>query len=262
MFKYPNIDPVLLSIGPIEIKWYSIAYIAGVLVGLVYLKWLDKKLRIFNFSDKQIDSLIAHVVLGIIIGGRLGYVLLYEPLMFFNDPLNVLNTLQGGMSFHGGLVGYCLACYIFCKKNKCQFIKLVDISSCLASIGIFFGRIANFINSELYGRITDSPLGVIFPNGGPFPRHPSQIYEAILEGICLFLIQNYWLYKGKYKQPGFLSASFAIFYGLSRIFVEFFREPDSHIGYIYNYFSIGQIYSMLMIGVGIYLYTYSKKSKF
>jgi len=262
MINFPNIDPVIFSIGPLDIRWYSLAYIAGILIGLEYFKWIDKKFEIFNLNTKQIDTALTYIIIGVILGGRLGYVILYEPYMFINDPINVLNTLQGGMSFHGGLIGYCLACYIFCRSNKINLIKFVDISSCLVSFAIFFGRIANFINSELYGRVTDVPWGVIFPNGGPLPRHPSQIYEAISEGIILLLLQNFWLFRKKFKHPGFLSASFAIFYGVSRIVVEFFREPDAHIGYIYNYFSIGQIYSAIMVAIGLCLYVYSRKSKF
>lgn len=260
MIKFPNIDPIIFTLGPLNIRWYSLAYICGIILGYLYLKWIDKKYKIFSFTNIQIDSLFTHIVIGIIVGGRLGYVLFYEPLMFVNNPINVINTLQGGMSFHGGLIGYCIAAYIFCKKNQIPYLKLLDISSCIASIGIFFGRIANFINAELYGKVTTLPLGVIFPTAGPYARHPSQIYEAFTEGILLFLLQNFFLYKRKYKQIGFLSASFLLFYGSTRLIIEFFREADIHIGYFFNLFTIGQFYCLVMIGLGIYLLNLSKKN--
>ena len=260
MIQFPNIDPVIFHIyGPIALRWYSLAYIVGLLAGYSYFKHIDKKYKIFNFKNEQIDSLLAYVVFGIILGGRVGYVLFYKPQMFIDDPGNVLNTLQGGMSFHGGLIGFAIATYIFAKKNNVIFLKLLDILSCLASIVIFFGRIANFINAELFGRVTTMPWGVIFPNGGIFPRHPSQIYEALTEGLLLFLIQNYLLRKKYYRKTGLLSASFGFFYGSMRFIIEFFREPDSHIGYFFEIFNIGQFYCLIMIIISIFIYRYSNK---
>lgn len=262
MIQFPNIDPVIFHIaGPISVKWYSLAYIVGLILGYLYFKWIDKKFKIFAFKESQIDSLLTHIVFGIIIGGRLGYVVLYDPGMFIHDTFNVINTLQGGMSFHGGLIGFCIATYIFCRNNQVNFLTILDISSCLACIPIFFARLANFINAELYGRITDAPWGVVFPTGGPIARHPSQIYEAIAEGLILFVLQNYWLFKKKFIKPGFMAASFAIFYGTSRFFIEFFREADVHIGYFFNLFSIGQFYCLLLIAVGLYLLNKSNRAK-
>ncbi len=260
MLKFPDIDPVIFHIyGPISLRWYSLAYITGLVVGYFYFKHIDKKYKIFGLASEKVDSLLAYIVFGIILGGRLGYVILYNPKMFLYDPINILNTLQGGMSFHGGLVGFCISTYIFARKNNIIFLKLLDILSCLASIVIFFGRIANFINAELFGRVTNMPWGIIFPGGGPIPRHPSQLYEALTEGLILFLIQNYLLHKKQYKKTGLLSASFGFFYGAMRFIIEFFREPDGHIGYFFDIFNIGQFYCLIMIIISFFIYRHSQK---
>ncbi|MBP9792069.1 MAG: prolipoprotein diacylglyceryl transferase [Rickettsiales bacterium] len=248
---FPDIDPVILSIGPIKIHWYSIAYIMGIIFGFWYIKTLARKQNL-ALDKLFIDDLFIYTILGIILGGRLGFVMFYDPIHYINNPLEILYTWKGGMSFHGGMIGVILAIIITSRKHKINTWKILDITACAAPVGLFLGRITNFINGELFGRITDSKLGIIFPSGGPFPRHPSQIYEALGEGLLLFLILNYlYLVKKTYKTPGTTSGLFGLFYALIRIAIEFFREPNHNLGYFWQYFTMGQILSCAMIVVAI-----------
>ena len=246
-----NFDPVAIEIFSFEIRWYSLAYIFGILLGWVYCK---KKL----ISDKKIlvlfDDLLAYLIIGIIVGGRMGYVIFYNPEYYLENLHQILMIWNGGMSFHGGLVGVIIATHIFSKKNKINTFSFLDLISMSAPIGIFLGRISNFINSELYGRKTDFFWGVKFEKVDDNFRHPSQIYEAIFEGLILFLLLNYFFKKFLYKTPGLISAIFLIFYSTFRFFIEYTREPDIQIGYILYNLSLGQMLSLLFLVFGIFLF--------
>ena len=247
----PSIDPVILSLGIFDIRWYSLAYIAGFIIGSIIIKYLNKKL-LNIMSNKQIDSFFIWSILGVIIGGRVGYVLFYQTSYLFINPIYILKIWTGGMSFHGGLIGIIISMYLFCKKNNIQFFYLSDLVSIVAPIGLFFGRIANFINNELYGKITNFPFAMIYPEIDLQPRHPSQLYEAFLEGIILFIILFTYFYKTKSEPTiGKISGLFLILYSIFRILIEFLREPDSHIGLIFNIVSMGQILSIPLLIIGI-----------
>jgi len=245
-----NFDPVAFNFFAIEIRWYSLAYIFGILFGWIY----TKKLLIKDQNIiKVFDDFITYLIIGIILGGRLGYILFYNIKYYLNNLLEIFFIWEGGMSFHGGLIGVIISTYIFGKKYEINKFVLLDYISITAPIGIFLGRLANFINGELVGKMTNVSWGVIFPNIDNNFRHPSQIYEAFLEGIVLFLIMNVLFFWKKYK-PGICSCMFLIFYGTFRIIAEFFREPDSHIGYVVGEISMGMFLSIIMILAGIFLY--------
>tara|TARA_Y100000590_G_scaffold182733_1_gene208218 strand:- start:1078 stop:1887 length:810 start_codon:yes stop_codon:yes gene_type:complete len=262
-----NFDPILIDLGFLQIRWYSISYILGILIGWIYANRIIKSTTSneYNFiqiTTKQFDDLIIYLVIGIILGGRLGYVIFYNLDYYSQNLLEVFKLWHGGMSFHGGLVGVIISIIIFSKITKVNFFKFSDIVSCVAPIGIFLGRIANFINGELYGKITTLPWGIVFPNAGNLLRHPSQIYEAALEGIFLFLIINYLALKKKFLyKTGYISGIFLILYSILRIFSEIFREPDIHLGLIFNYFSMGTFLSLLTIIVGLFIILFIKKNE-
>ncbi len=245
-----NFDPVAFQILSIEIRWYSLAYIIGILTGWI----LSKKIFITdNELKEKFDDYITYLILGIIIGGRLGYVFFYNLDYFLNNFVDILKIWQGGMSFHGGLLGIVVASILFAKKNNHDPFKYLDIVAVVAPIGIFFGRIANFINSELYGIETNLPWGVKFLKVDNLYRHPSQIYEAIFEGMILFFILLYFRNKGFLKSPGVISGLFLIFYSIFRFLIEFFRVPDQQLGYLFFDFTMGQIMSLLFLIIGTYL---------
>ena len=245
-----NFDPVAFNFFAIEIRWYSLAYIFGILFGWIY----TKKLLIKDQNIiKVFDDFVTYLIIGIILGGRLGYILFYNIKYYLNNLLEIFFIWEGGMSFHGGLIGVIISTYIFGKKYEINKFVLLDYISITAPIGIFLGRLANFINGELVGKMTDVSWGVIFPNIDNNFRHPSQIYEAFLEGIVLFLIMNVLFFWKKYK-PGICSCMFLIFYGTFRIIAEFFREPDSHIGYVVGEISMGMVLSIIMILAGVLIY--------
>jgi len=248
----PEIDPTALSLGPIAIRWYSLAYIAGILFALFWLKKLNQK---DNFlSQKAYDDWLVWAVLSIMIGGRLGYVFFYNSSYFLENLLEIFAFWQGGMSFHGGLLGSIFGMWLFAKKYKVNFLQLTDALSIAAPIGLFFGRLANFVNMELYGRVSGSNFGIIFPNAGDLPRHPSQLYEAALEGILLFLILFSLNHFTKIRQvKGCLSGLFLVFYGSFRILIENFREPDTQIGFLFDNVTMGQLLSLPLILLGIFL---------
>ena len=245
-----NFDPVAFNLFAFEVRWYSLAYIFGILFGWLYCKK-------FLIKDKNIsslfDDLVTYLIVGIIIGGRLGYVLFYNFKYFSQNFIEIFFVWEGGMSFHGGLIGIIIATYIYSKKYKINKYIFLDLISVSAPIGIFFGRIANFINGELIGKATNGSWGVIFPKIDSIPRHPSQLYESFLEGIILFIILNIIFFKKEYK-TGTVSFGFLIFYGIFRFISEFFREPDTQIGYIIGSLSMGMALSLLMIFFGIILY--------
>ncbi len=242
-----NFDPVAFQILSIEIRWYSLAYIIGILTGWVF----SKKIFITdNGLKEKFDDYITYLILGIIIGGRLGYVIFYNLDYFINNFADIFKIWQGGMSFHGGLIGIVIASILFAKKNNHDPFKYLDIVAIVAPIGIFFGRIANFINSELYGITTNLPWGVKFLRVDNLYRHPSQIYEAIFEGIILFFILLYFRNKGLIKSPGVISGLFLIFYSFFRFLIEFLRVPDQQLGYLFFDLTMGQIMSFLFLLIG------------
>ena len=245
-----NFDPVAFQIFSLEIRWYSLSYIIGILIGW----FLSKRIFISNneLRDK-FDDYITYLILGIIIGGRLGYVFFYNFEYYMNNFTDIFKVWQGGMSFHGGLLGIVFVSILFAKKNNHNPFKYLDVVAIVAPIGIFFGRIANFINSELYGIETKLPWGVKFLKIDNLSRHPSQIYEAIFEGIILFFILLYFRKKGFMKSPGMISGLFLIFYSIFRFSIEFFRVPDEQLGYLFFNLSMGQIMSFLFLLIGTVL---------
>jgi len=246
-----NFDPIAFEIMSFEVRWYSLAYILGIVVGWI----LCKKIFIKNSDiSEKFDDYITYLIIGIILGGRIGYVIFYNFSYYLDNIFDIFKIWQGGMSFHGGLLGVIASSYIFAKKNNQNPFFYLDQVSLVAPIGIFFGRLANFINSELYGTATNMPWSVIFVEVDNLSRHPSQLYEAILEGIILFLILIYFMNKGYLKKPGLISGLFLILYSLFRFFVEFFRVPDEQIGYLFLNLTMGQIISLVFASIGITLF--------
>ena len=250
-----NFDPVAIQIFSIEIRWYSLAYIFGILIGWLYCKKILIKDK--NIS-KLFDDLISYLIIGIILGGRLGYVIFYNLEYFLSNPIEILMIWHGGMSFHGGLLGVIASTIIYAKKHNVNKFIFLDLIAGSAPIGIFFGRIANFLNSELYGRETDILWSVIFTKIDNITRHPSQIYEALLEGLILFFILFFFIKKNYLLKPGLISSLFLIFYSLFRFLVEFFRVPDEQVGLIYLNLTIGQIISLIFLSFGFYLFFIKK----
>ena len=247
-----NLDPVAISLFSFEIKWYSLSYIFGIVFGWIYCK---RKLIYNNqYISKYFDDLLTYIILGVVIGGRLGYIIFYNPLYFLQYPLEIFMIWNGGMSFHGGLVGVVVATYLFSKTKLIDQFLFLDVISMASPIGLFLGRIANFVNSELYGRPSDILWSVKFIKIDSLSRHPSQIYEAIFEGIVLFILLNFTFKKFYLKGPGLISALFLIFYSFFRFFIEFTREPDPQIGFIILNLSLGQILSMVLFLLGIILF--------
>ena len=252
-----NFDPVAIEILSLEIRWYSLAYITGILLGW----YLAKKIFLNNNIKNKFDDYITYLIIGLILGGRLGYVLLYNFDYYLNNFLDIYKVWQGGMSFHGGVIGIIIASFIFSKKNNDNIFEYLDIIALVAPIGIFFGRVANFVNSELYGHETTVPWAVKFTQIDNFYRHPSQLYEAILEGIFLFLILIFFWNKNKSKKPGKLSALFLIFYSLFRYFIEYFRVPDDQLGYLILNLTMGQLISFIFFITGLSLYYLKNDTK-
>ena len=262
-----NFDPVLIDLGLFQIRWYSVAYILGIIIGWMYATKIIKLTTTNQYNFEQIkksdfDDLIIYLIIGIIFGGRLGYVLFYNLEYYSQNFFEIFKLWQGGMSFHGGLLGVIISIIFFSKKTKINFFKFADIVSCVAPIGIFLGRIANFINGELYGKISTLPWSIIFPNGGSIARHPSQIYEAILEGIILFVLINYIALKKKLLlKTVYVSALFLIFYSIAIVIGEHFREPDIHLGYFFNYFSMGVMLSTITFLAGCFIIFFIKNNE-
>lgn len=255
MFVHPNFDPVAIQLGPLAVHWYGLMYVCGFLG--VYLLWLYRIKTYPQYAESKwnadvISDLIFYGAIGAVLGGRLGYVLFYKPAYYLSNPLEVVFVNQGGMSFHGGLLGVILALFLFSKKIKVSFMQIADFVAPVAPLGLFFGRMGNFINQELWGKTTDLPWGVIFTNGGPLPRHPSMLYEAFLEGLLLLILL--WWVARKPRSMGLLSGLFLIGYALSRMFVEFFRVPDSHLNYLFfDWVTMGHILSLPMLLLGLFL---------
>lgn len=253
MLPYPNISPEIIKIGPLSIRWYGLMYLIGFICSYFIVK-REIKRRGLKVEKDFLEHLYFYLILGLLVGARVGYVLFYNLPYYLQHPLEIFAIWHGGMSFHGGLIGVTVSAWIFTKIKRFDFFTLTDMLVISAPIGIGLGRIGNFINGELYGRPTNVPWAMIFPEGGPLPRHPSQLYEAALEGALLFMIL--WFLKDKFSRPGIISSLFLILYGIFRFFVEFFREPDPQIGYILEVFTMGQILCGIMIlsGLGLLFY--------
>jgi len=253
IFIQPSINPVIVSLGFIDIRWYSLAYIFAFILGSIIIKKINS-VSYRLISNDKIDKFFIWAIIGVILGGRIGYVFFYQTNLFFSKPTYILEIWNGGMSFHGGLIGMILSIYLFSLKYKLQFFYLSDLVSLVAPIGLFLGRISNFINTELYGRVTDFPLAIIYPLIDNNPRHPSQLYEAFFEGIILFVILLfYFSNKPKKYIIGNISGLFLIFYSIFRFLIEYLREPDYHLGLVFYYFSMGQLLCIPFLLAGIFI---------
>ena len=250
---YPEISPIIFSIGPVAIRWYSMAYLVGIISAWLLVK---RQVRIYHIplTKTNLEDLVFDVTMGIILGGRLGYVLFYGNSVFWEHPLQILAIWNGGMSFHGGIIGVILAIWYFSYRIKIPFLKITDLAVLYAPIGIFLGRLANFVNDELWGRVTDVAWAIRFPNGGYLPRHPSQIYEALAEGVAIFVILNIlWRFKWVRERTGFVSGAFGALYAIMRMSMEQFREPDQQLGFFFNSITMGQMLSLPFLIAGVWV---------
>jgi phosphatidylglycerol:prolipoprotein diacylglycerol transferase len=260
VIPFPAIDPIAVAIGPFAIRWYALAYIVGLLLGWRYCLWVSKRPPAVA-SPVAIDDFLVWATLGVVLGGRAGYVLFYKPGDYFQHPIEILQLWHGGMSFHGGALGVMVALWLFCRQRSLSLLAFSDLIASAVPIGLFFGRVANFINSELWGRPTDVPWAMIFPNAGLEPRHPSQLYEAGLEGIVLFLILFALVrWTNIRERPGMLTGIFLIGYAVARIFVEFFREPDSFLGFLWFGATMGQLLSIPVFLLGLWAVWQARKA--
>ena len=251
-----NIDPVIFHLGSLQVRWYGLMYVVGFLIAGFLGKRLSRE-KFFEVTEKQVDTYITYTMVGVFLGARLTYCLIYNPSYYFAHPLEIPAIWQGGLSYHGAIIGLYFAVSLFAKNYSISNLQVFDVTALIGSQGIFFGRLGNFINGELYGRITDVPWGMVFPEGGPNPRHPSQIYQSFLEGLLVFVLL--WILKRRFKIYGLLASCYLIFYGVARFIVEFFREPDTQMGYYLGIFTMGQILCFIMILGGAVLMYYSKK---
>ena len=251
--SYPNIDPVAIEFGPIVVRWYALSYVAGFLLGAAYMKRMNRY-GPAHFSGEQIDRFLLWAIIAVIIGARVFYVLFYNLEVYIHNPLSVFALWEGGLSFHGGFFGMAVAIYCFARRHRTDWRALSDLVAPAATIGIFFGRIANFINGELWGRVTTSQWGMIFPNAGPLPRHPSQLYEAALEGVFLFCLLT-WLivFRKALHHPGRVTGVFVFGYGCARFLVEFFRQPDAQLGILLAGMTMGQWLTLPLLAGGAWL---------
>ncbi|HML07438.1 MAG TPA: prolipoprotein diacylglyceryl transferase [Xanthobacteraceae bacterium] len=261
VIPYPLINPVLISIGPFSVRWYALAYIVGIIAGWFYARVVIASQRLWGglapITVAEFDDFIIWITLGIIAGGRFGYVLFYNLPQFAAHPIQIFELWNGGMSFHGGVFGCVVATVVFALRRGVPILSLGDVTTAVSPIGLFLGRIANFINGELWGRPTDVSWAMIFPNGGPIPRHPSQLYEAALEGLVLFLVLGWLTQRGGLKQPGLVTGAFALGYGVARIICELFREPDAQLGFLWSGLTMGMVLCVPLILAGIALLTFA-----
>ena len=256
LIPFPAINPVLLSIGPLAVRWYALAYIVGIIAGWFYARAIIASERYWGGAAPltviDFDDFVIWITLGIILGGRIGYVLFYNLPHFAEHPLQIFELWNGGMSFHGGVLGCFVAIYAFARRRRIPLLSLGDVTTAVAPIGLFLGRLANFINGELWGRPTDVPWAMIFPSGGPVPRHPSQLYEATLEGLVLFALLAGLVWGwGALKRPGFIIGAFASGYALARTSGEFFREPDVQLGFLWGGLTMGMLLSIPLFLAGV-----------
>ena len=267
LIPFPAINPVLFSIGPLAVRWYALAYIIGIIAGWFYARAIIASERYWGGAAPltviDFDDFVIWITLGIILGGRIGYVLFYNLPHFAEHPLQIFELWNGGMSFHGGVLGCFVAIYAFARRRRIPLLSLGDVTTAVAPIGLFLGRLANFINGELWGRPTEVPWAMIFPNGGPLPRHPSQLYEATLEGIVLFVVLALMVRAGALKRPGLVSGSFLLGYGIARVICEQFREPDVQLGFLWGGLTMGMILCipLMLAGIGLLTYTLTREAK-
>lgn len=267
ILPFPEIDPVIFQIGPLAVHWYGLAYVAGILIGWFYARRLAMNNALWRNETpavtlQQLDDFLLWAAGGIVLGGRIGYILFYDLGSVLANPIRAIEIWNGGMSFHGGFLGTTLAMIIFARRNGIVLWSLFDIVAAVVPIGLFFGRIANFINGELWGRLSSMPWAIVFPTGGPFARHPSQLYEAALEGLVLLGVLSWFIYRRQaLKSPGLVTGIFVLGYALSRIFVEFFREPDAQIGYLVGgWLTMGMLLSLPMALAGIWAITRARRA--
>lgn len=256
--QFPQIDPVIFSLGPLQIRWYGLMYVIGFLIAGYLFKVLIHR-GFFKVAEEKIDTLVTTMILCMFIGARLTYVFVYNWDYYSENLSELLSVWQGGLSFHGALIGLITGGVIFARQNKISWLQVMDSVALAGTMGLFFGRLGNFINGELYGRITTHWIGVVFPDGGPLPRHPSQLYEAFLEGLLLTAIL--WVVLKRVKNYGVISSLFLLGYGSFRFIVEFFREPDQQLGFYFGSVTMGQILCLLMIFGGVGLFTYVNKNR-
>ncbi len=255
MLQYPQIDTVAIAFGPIQVHWYGLMYVFAFLVGWLLARYRASK-KGSGWTVDNVDDLATVAMIGVILGGRLGYVLFYDLAYYLNAPLEIFYVWNGGMSFHGGLLGVMLALLYFSISSKRRYLNTLDFIAPVIAPGLFFGRIGNFINAELWGKVSDSPFAMVFPNAGLSARHPTQLYEAFLEGLVLFFVL--WFYSSKERNEGAVAGMFAMLYSVFRFTCEFFREPDAHIGYLFSdWFTMGMALSIPLFLVGLFLYVYS-----
>jgi phosphatidylglycerol:prolipoprotein diacylglycerol transferase len=259
MLAYPQIDPVAFTLGPLKVHWYGMMYLLGFSAAWLLGIWRSKQGS--KWRSEEIGDLVLYGAAGVVIGGRLGYILFYKLDDYLADPLAIIRVWEGGMSFHGGLIGVLLALWLFARKTQRSFFQVSDFCAPLVPIGLFFGRIGNFINQELWGRVTDAPWGMVFPLAGAAPRHPSQLYEAFLEGLVLFVIL--WIYSAKPRDTAKVSGLFLLLYGVFRFVVEFAREPDNFLGFVaLDWMTMGQLLSLPMIIIGLVIMLRSGRQRF
>lgn len=260
--RFPEFDPIAIRLGPLAVHWYALAYLGGIIFGWLYAARIAAR-HYPQITKAVLDDAIFWITMGVILGGRLGYVLFYKPLYYLDHPAEIFMLWHGGMSFHGGFLGVLVALWIFAHRRGLNPWKLLDLAACVTPIGLLLGRLANFVNGELYGRVTDVPWGVVFPMGGPVARHPSQLYEAATEGVIMLLV-FYWVqrYSKILSYPGMNSGLFLVMYGGFRFMVEFMREPDSFLGFVASWLTMGQVLCLPMIIAGFILIHYAKKHAF
>ena len=268
VIPYPRFDPVLVHLGPFAIRWYALAYIVGILLGWVYARAIIRSKRLWGGNSSKnlapmtladFDDFVLWVTLGIILGGRIGYVLFYNLALFAAHPIEIFELWKGGMSFHGGFTGCVVAVVWFARRRGIPFLSLGDITCAVGPVGLFLGRLANFINGELWGRPADVPWAMVFPGAGPLPRHPSQLYEAGLEGLTLLVVLALLMRAGALKRPGLIVGCFACFYALARSTCEFFREPDAQLGFLWGGATMGQLLSIPLFVAGLAFIYYAVK---
>ncbi|WP_026480995.1 prolipoprotein diacylglyceryl transferase [Ahrensia sp. 13_GOM-1096m] len=265
---FPNLDPILFQIGPIAIRWYSLSYIVGIVLGWLYAKSIVRNNRLWGrqspITDVDMDDFMLWATIGTVLGGRFGYVFFYDFAGFMADPVSIFQIWQGGMSFHGGFLGVTIAMILFARARKTPVWSLFDVIATVVPIGLGLGRVANFINGELWGRVSDAPWAMAFPTGGPQPRHPSQLYEAALEGALLLAVLFIAVYGFKaLHRPRLATGIFVGGYGIARTIVEFFREPDAHLGYLFgDWFTMGMLLSMPMVLIGLALILSARKVEY
>lgn len=258
---FPAISPIMFEIGPVAIRWYSMAYLFGLLIGWFLLSRNVQKNNL-KLSKENMEDLVFYVTLGIILGGRLGYVLFYGNGVFWRHPLQIFAIWHGGMSFHGGIAGVIISLWVYARKIKMPFLQVTDLVVLYVPIGIFLGRLANFVNDELWGRPSDVPWAVKFPSGGYVPRHPSQLYEALAEGVVMFIVLNWlWRYKSVREKTGLVSAVFAILYAVFRMSMEQFRQPDAQLGFFFDFITMGQMLSLPLLIAGLVVFYLACRGK-